>query len=66
MDCWLAAIVLAFIVGLILLIYGFVLIFSGPGEGEDELEVIQRQLKGFALLILAPIVVVAIIFLYRI
>lgn len=53
----------AVLVALIILIAGFVLIFQGNSGGLDSGEVIQRQLRGFGLVLLAPIVGAVIILL---
>lgn len=53
----------AVLVAIILLIVGFVLIFQGNPTSLDNLEVIQRQLRGFGFLILAPIIGATIVLL---
>ena len=45
------------ITSVILASYGFYLIFKGQGSQETGTHVIQRQLKGFALLIVTQLVV---------
>lgn len=48
--------VLVMAISLILTIMAFYHIFQGQKPGESELNVIQRQLRGFALLIVANLV----------
>lgn len=53
----------AVLIALIILIAGFVWVFQGNPGGIDNEEVIQRQLRGFGLILLAPIVGAVIILL---
>lgn len=50
---------LAVIIAIILIVWGFWLIFQVQQNTETEVQVLQRQLRGFAFLILASIVLVA-------
>lgn len=51
--------VVAAIIAIGLIIWGFIEIFKAQQVGESDVQVLQRQLKGFAFLILASIVWVA-------
>ena len=66
MKCGHSSLALSIIVALILLIIGFIFIFNKQSSSESDVQVVQRQLKGFALLILAPIVGLAIVMVFEI
>jgi len=66
MKCGHSSLALSIIVALILLIIGFIFIFNKQSSSESDVQVVQRQLKGFALLILAPIVALAIVMVFEI
>lgn len=57
------AIAVGVIVAIIIFIVGFVFILQGNPQGLSDSEVIQRQLRGFGLLLLAPLVGLIIIYL---
>ncbi len=46
------------VVSVALIVYSFYLVFLQKSGGENDLNVIQRQLRGFALLIVANLVMV--------
>ena len=49
--------VLTLAISVALLIYGFMLLFEKQRHDENDVQVIQRQLRGLAFVILAPILV---------
>lgn len=51
--------VIAAIIAIALIVWGFIEIFKSQQVTESDVQVLQRQLKGFALLILASIIWVA-------
>ena len=48
----------ALIVSFALVIYGFVLLLQKEKPGENDVQVIQRQIRGFAFIMLAQVVLV--------
>lgn len=51
-----------FIVGLI--VYGFIQIFQREKESENDIQVIQRQIRGFACILLSQILLVCLGYIY--
>ena len=48
--------VVSLLVSVVFLIYGFILLLKKQQQNEDGTSVIQRQIRGFAFLLLSPII----------